>query len=208
MAKKSRENVQSLFSRLKSNESEPRGEPRRRQDRVETIGDGIIKDITMLRSLLARRQSRHEWTCIVVSKIRNRGYVYIYQQRENVLSIKRATVIGLSFPLPVSIQFENAPVPRRWRNVSIDSTGSVRSVSWRAKKRRKLFPFASSPACFPHTFSIKIAIVSNERIHQYLYARRVLLVIVLLFLVIAIPNDFVQSILKRSKVIFTNFTIW
>lgn len=115
MAKKSRENVQSLFSRLKSNESEPRGEPRRRQDRVETIGDGIIKDITMLRSLLALDDSRDtnervSWFRRFVTAV---TFIYIYQQRENVLSIKRATVIGLSFPLPVSIQFENAPVPRR-----------------------------------------------------------------------------------------------
>lgn len=211
MAKKSRENVQSLFSRLKSNESEPRGEPRRRQDRVETIGDGIIKDITMLRSLLARRQSRHEWTCIVVSKIRNRGYVYIYINNERTCSRLRERLLSVC---PFHCLFQFSLRTRLCRG----DEGTYRSIrrdlydlSRGVQKREENFFHSRLP---PHaflvvgTFSIKIAIVSNERIHQYLYARRVLLVIVLLFLVIAIPNDFVQSILKRSKVIFTNFTIW
>lgn len=144
----------------------------------------------------------------MVSKIRNRGYVYIYINNERTCSRLRERLLSVC---PFHCLFQFSLRTRLCRG----DEGTYRSIrrdlydlSRGVQKREENFFHSRLP---PHaflvvgTFSIKI--VSNERIHQYLYARRVLLVIVLLFLVIAIPNDFVQSILKRSKVIFTNFTI-
>lgn len=104
----------------------------------------------MLHSLLDRRQSGHDTYVYRSFEETTREILRLRLSTTRTCSRLRVTVIGLFFPLPVSIQFENAPVPRRRRNISIDSTGSIRS-SWRAKT----FPFASSPACFSRrTFSI------------------------------------------------------
>lgn len=104
----------------------------------------------MLHSLLDRRQSGHDTYVYRSFEETTREILRLRLSTTRTCSRLRVTVIGLFFPLPVSIQFENAPVPRRRRNLSIDSTGSIRS-SWRAKDRK----LSHSPACFSRrTFSI------------------------------------------------------
>lgn len=104
----------------------------------------------MLHSLLDRRQSGHDTYVYRSFEETTREILRLRLSTTRTCSRLKVTVIRLFFPLPVSIQFENAPVPRRRRNVSIDSTGSIRS-SWRAKDRK----LSHSPACFSRrTFSI------------------------------------------------------
>lgn len=115
----------------------------------------------MLHSLLDRRQSGHDTYVYRSFEETTREILRLRLSTTRTCSQLRVTVIGLFFPLPVSIQFENAPVPRRRRNVSIDSTGSIRS-SWRAKDR-KLFHSRLPPLAFLVVRFLSRAIVSNKR---------------------------------------------
>lgn len=147
---------------------------KKRPDRVETIGNGIINEILLcFVFLLVRRQSGNKWTILRVSKEKN-------HTRDSRLSTTRmcsrlrVIVIDLFFPLPVSIQFKNAPVPeeKKERIDRFDGIYTIVVARKRSKNFIRVFPrLLFSRYVFYHVRSFRETIPRNiyTRVAYYLW---------------------------------------